>query len=74
MCKFPTLERGFLEVSALAYVSIYFMALQQFSAEEAVRNQLDALKYNDQPHHDYGVEVMYRVISETLSLFEYDGL
>ncbi|KAH0642492.1 hypothetical protein KY290_034077 [Solanum tuberosum] len=31
-----------------------------FSAEEAVRNQLDALKYNDQPHHDYGVEVMYR--------------
>ncbi|MCD7464867.1 hypothetical protein HAX54_053532 [Datura stramonium] len=31
-----------------------------FTAEEAVRNQLDALKYNDQPHHDYGVEVMYR--------------
>ncbi|KAM3378853.1 hypothetical protein P3S68_011266 [Capsicum galapagoense] len=31
-----------------------------FSAEEAVRNQLDALKYNDQPHNDYGVEVMYR--------------
>ncbi|XP_059275129.1 uncharacterized protein LOC132029785 isoform X2 [Lycium ferocissimum] len=31
-----------------------------FSAEDAVRHQLDALKYNDQPHHDYGVEVMYR--------------
>lgn len=30
------------------------------SAEEAVQNQLDALKYNDQPHHDYGIEVMYR--------------
>ncbi|XP_016449002.2 uncharacterized protein LOC107773979 isoform X2 [Nicotiana tabacum] len=31
-----------------------------FSADEAVRHQLDALKYNDQPHQDYGVEVMYR--------------
>ncbi|ESQ46675.1 hypothetical protein EUTSA_v10000330mg [Eutrema salsugineum] len=31
-----------------------------FSAEEAVRHQLDALKYNDHPRYDYGVEVMYR--------------
>ncbi|XP_042497102.1 uncharacterized protein LOC122075942 isoform X1 [Macadamia integrifolia] len=31
-----------------------------FSAEEAVQHQLDALKYNDQPRQDYGVEVMYR--------------
>ncbi|KAH9605334.1 hypothetical protein KSS87_002754 [Heliosperma pusillum] len=31
-----------------------------FSAEEAVCHQLDALKYNDQPHQDYGIEVMYR--------------
>ncbi|KAL9239859.1 hypothetical protein vseg_014138 [Gypsophila vaccaria] len=31
-----------------------------YSAEEAVSHQLDALKYNDQPHQDYGIEVMYR--------------
>ncbi|KAL0897611.1 hypothetical protein Bca101_081572 [Brassica carinata] len=31
-----------------------------FSAEEAVRHQLDALKYNDHPRYDYGIEVMYR--------------
>ncbi|XP_062164325.1 uncharacterized protein LOC133871008 isoform X2 [Alnus glutinosa] len=31
-----------------------------FSAEEAVQCQLDALKYNDQPRQDYGIEVMYR--------------
>ncbi|XP_021893486.1 uncharacterized protein LOC110811330 isoform X3 [Carica papaya] len=31
-----------------------------FSAEEAVQCQLDALKYNDQPRPDYGIEVMYR--------------
>ncbi|RXH92029.1 hypothetical protein DVH24_021052 [Malus domestica] len=31
-----------------------------FSAEEAVQHQLDALKYNDQPRPDYGIEVMYR--------------
>ncbi|KAK1282659.1 hypothetical protein QJS10_CPB22g01050 [Acorus calamus] len=31
-----------------------------FTAEEAVQYQLDALKYNDQPRQDYGVEVMYR--------------
>ncbi|KNA15318.1 hypothetical protein SOVF_099350 [Spinacia oleracea] len=31
-----------------------------FSAEEAVSHQLDALKYNDQPYQDYGIEVMYR--------------
>ncbi|XP_020536446.1 uncharacterized protein LOC105637683 isoform X2 [Jatropha curcas] len=31
-----------------------------FSAEEAVQYQLDALKYNDQPRPDYGIEVMYR--------------
>ncbi|XP_021277032.1 uncharacterized protein LOC110411277 isoform X2 [Herrania umbratica] len=31
-----------------------------FSAEEAVKHQLDALKYNDQPRQDYGIEVMYR--------------
>jgi len=35
--------------------------LLYFSAEEAVQYQLDALKYNDQPHQDYGIEVMYRV-------------
>ncbi|CAA6672697.1 unnamed protein product [Spirodela intermedia] len=29
-------------------------------AEEAVQWQLDALKHNDQPRHDYGIEVMYR--------------
>lgn len=31
-----------------------------FNAEEAVHYQLEALKYNDQPHQDYGIEVMYR--------------
>ncbi|XP_042993116.1 uncharacterized protein LOC122319222 isoform X2 [Carya illinoinensis] len=31
-----------------------------FGAEEAVQYQLDALKYNDQPRQDYGIEVMYR--------------
>ncbi|KAA3470544.1 DNA-directed RNA polymerase subunit beta [Gossypium australe] len=31
-----------------------------FNAEEAVQHQLDALKYNDQPRQDYGIEVMYR--------------
>ncbi|XP_031257691.1 uncharacterized protein LOC116115708 isoform X2 [Pistacia vera] len=31
-----------------------------FSAEEAVQFQLDALKYNDQPRQDYGIEVLYR--------------
>ncbi|KAH9799259.1 hypothetical protein KPL71_000291 [Citrus sinensis] len=31
-----------------------------FSAEEAVQYQLDALKYNDQPRPDYGIEVLYR--------------
>ncbi|GAA0166242.1 hypothetical protein Leryth_017112 [Lithospermum erythrorhizon] len=30
------------------------------TADEAVRHQLDALKFNDQPHEDYGIEVMYR--------------
>ncbi|XP_020592657.1 uncharacterized protein LOC110033124 isoform X3 [Phalaenopsis equestris] len=34
----------------------------EFSAEEAVQCQLDALKYNDQPREDYGIEVMYRVL------------
>lgn len=33
----------------------------QFSAEEAVGWQILALKHNDQPRIDYGVEVMYRV-------------
>jgi hypothetical protein len=37
----------------------------QFSAEEAVEYQLESLKYNDQPRHDYGIEVMYRVKSLT---------
>jgi hypothetical protein len=32
----------------------------QFNAEEAVEYQLEALKYNDQPRQDYGIEVMYR--------------
>ncbi|XP_027902254.1 uncharacterized protein LOC114162531 isoform X2 [Vigna unguiculata] len=31
-----------------------------FSAEDAVHYQLEALKYNDQPRQDYGIEVMYR--------------
>ncbi|KAH7847068.1 hypothetical protein Vadar_021482 [Vaccinium darrowii] len=31
-----------------------------FSAEDAVRHQLDALMFNDQPRQDYGIEVMYR--------------
>ncbi|XP_028228054.1 uncharacterized protein LOC114408995 isoform X2 [Glycine soja] len=31
-----------------------------FSAEDAVHYQLEALKYNDQPRPDYGIEVMYR--------------
>ncbi|XP_010917828.1 uncharacterized protein [Elaeis guineensis] len=31
-----------------------------FSAEKAVQCQLEALKYNDQPRQDYGIEVMYR--------------
>ncbi|KAI9074005.1 hypothetical protein K1719_044069 [Acacia pycnantha] len=31
-----------------------------FNAEEAVHYQLEALKYNDQPRQDYGIEVMYR--------------
>jgi hypothetical protein len=34
----------------------------QYNAEEAVEYQLEALKYNDKPRPDYGVEVMYRVI------------
>ncbi|KAG5048443.1 hypothetical protein JHK85_009546 [Glycine max] len=29
-------------------------------AEDAVHYQLEALKYNDQPRPDYGIEVMYR--------------
>uniref|UniRef100_A0A803R5W9 Uncharacterized protein n=1 Tax=Cannabis sativa TaxID=3483 RepID=A0A803R5W9_CANSA len=33
-----------------------------FGAEEAVQHQLDALKFNDQPRQDYGIEVMYRRI------------
>ncbi|KAL9313315.1 hypothetical protein ACSQ67_018767 [Phaseolus vulgaris] len=31
-----------------------------FSAEDAVHYQLEALKNNDQPREDYGIEVMYR--------------
>ncbi|CAJ2643478.1 unnamed protein product [Trifolium pratense] len=31
-----------------------------FTAEDAVHHQLEALKYNDQPLQDYGIEVMYR--------------
>lgn len=30
------------------------------TAEEAISCQLEALRNNDQPHADYGVEVMYR--------------
>ncbi|GAA0155556.1 hypothetical protein LIER_13258 [Lithospermum erythrorhizon] len=30
------------------------------TADDAVRHQLDALKFNDKPHEDYGIEVMYR--------------
>ncbi|XP_022981206.1 uncharacterized protein LOC111480415 isoform X2 [Cucurbita maxima] len=32
----------------------------QFTAEEAIQRQLDALRYNDRPHQDYGIEVMYQ--------------
>ncbi|KAM7259418.1 hypothetical protein ACFE04_015159 [Oxalis oulophora] len=32
----------------------------KFSVEEAIKHQLDALKYNDQPRPDYRIEVMYR--------------
>ncbi|XP_022981205.1 uncharacterized protein LOC111480415 isoform X1 [Cucurbita maxima] len=31
-----------------------------FTAEEAIQRQLDALRYNDRPHQDYGIEVMYQ--------------
>ncbi|XP_027355687.1 uncharacterized protein LOC113865385 isoform X2 [Abrus precatorius] len=31
-----------------------------FSAEDAVHYQLQALEFNDQPRQDYGIEVMYR--------------
>ena len=31
------------------------------TAEEAISCQLGALRENDQPHPDYGIEVMYRV-------------
>ncbi|XP_026662320.2 uncharacterized protein LOC103711889 isoform X3 [Phoenix dactylifera] len=34
--------------------------LSSACAEEAVQCQLEALKYNDQPRQDYGIEVMYR--------------
>ncbi|KAK7368239.1 hypothetical protein VNO80_10263 [Phaseolus coccineus] len=34
--------------------------LGKFSAEHAVHYQLEALKNNDQPRQDYGIEVMYR--------------
>ncbi|GAA0170601.1 hypothetical protein LIER_24826 [Lithospermum erythrorhizon] len=30
-------------------------------SDEAVRHQLDALKFNDKPHEDYEIKVMYRV-------------
>ncbi|TVU20247.1 hypothetical protein EJB05_36449, partial [Eragrostis curvula] len=33
-----------------------------FSAEEAVEYQLESLKYNDQPHQDYGIEIMYATL------------
>ncbi|KAJ6924699.1 LOW QUALITY PROTEIN: hypothetical protein NC652_017849 [Populus alba x Populus x berolinensis] len=35
-----------------------FLSADWFSAEEAVNCQLDALKYNDQPRQDYGIEVI----------------
>jgi len=41
----------------------------QFSAEEAVEYQLESLKYNDQPRQDYGIEVMYRVITQAWKSF-----
>ena len=50
-------------------MSIYFKFLLQFSAEEAVQCQLDALKDNDQPRQDYGIEVMYRVTSALNPVF-----
>ncbi|XP_042039944.1 uncharacterized protein LOC121785551 isoform X4 [Salvia splendens] len=37
-----------------------FLLRRLFSADEAVRHQLDALMFNDQPRPDYGIEVMYR--------------
>ncbi|KAF0926994.1 hypothetical protein E2562_029221 [Oryza meyeriana var. granulata] len=36
------------------------VALLPAPLEEAVECQLEALKYNDQPRQDYGIEVMYR--------------
>jgi len=41
----------------------------QFSAEEAVQYQLESLKYNDHPHQDHGIEVMYQVTEETWEPF-----
>lgn len=35
--------------------------VSQFSAEEALRQQMVALQTNDHPYPDHGVEVMYRV-------------
>ncbi|KAM7268795.1 hypothetical protein ACFE04_010961 [Oxalis oulophora] len=37
-----------------------FLNVMKFSVEEAIKHQLDALKYNDQPRPDYRIEVMYR--------------
>lgn len=33
------------------------------TVEETIQCQLDALKYNNEPHQDHGVEVMYRFAS-----------
>ncbi|XP_024633518.1 uncharacterized protein [Medicago truncatula] len=33
-----------------------------FTAEDAVHHQLEALKYNDQPRQDYGIEVILLVL------------
>ncbi|XP_021746342.1 uncharacterized protein LOC110712196 isoform X2 [Chenopodium quinoa] len=63
---------GLLPVSELLLISLIFslliglklarrsLSVQLYIAEEAVSQQLDALKYNDQPRQDYGIEVMYR--------------
>jgi hypothetical protein len=40
-------------------------SISQFTAEEVVQRQLESLKHNDHPHQDYGIEVVYRVITRT---------
>ncbi|EPS69189.1 hypothetical protein M569_05579 [Genlisea aurea] len=41
-------------------VKKFLIKSDAFSADDAVKCQLDALMFNDQPRPDYGIEVMYR--------------